>query len=432
MNNTDVYHIPVLLNESIEGMNLKANGIYADMTFGGGGHSKEILRRMGEDCHLYSFDQDEDAEKNIVDDKRFTFVRSNFRYLRNFMRYYGVEQLDGILADLGVSSHHFDDSERGFSFRFDGKLDMRMNKRAGMTAADIVNTYDEEKLADVFYIYGELKNSRKLAATIAKARQQKQITTIGEFLDIIKPLFGREREKKELAKVFQALRIEVNHEMEALKEMLYEATDLLKPGGRLVVITYHSLEDRMVKNLIKAGNIEGKVEQDFYGNVQSPFRAVNNKVIVPTDEEVNQNPRSRSAKLRIAEKRIRYNKELREMEQQNTEQNQNAAPQITLKSIFSGDILGHKFLKKQANLLILIVMLTILYIDNRYNSQQELIEIDKLKKELINAKYDALSVSSELTVRSRQSRIEEFITEENAAEPLQTAATPPFLIRKNN
>ena len=303
MNNTDVYHIPVLLNESIEGMNLHADGIYADMTFGGGGHSKEILRRMGEDCHLYSFDQDEDAEKNIVDDKRFTFVRSNFRYLRNFMRYYGVEQLDGILADLGVSSHHFDDSERGFSFRFDGKLDMRMNKRAGMTAADIVNTYDEEKLADVFYIYGELKNSRKLAATIAKARQQKQITTIGEFLDIIKPLFGREREKKELAKVVQALRIEVNHEMEALKEMLYEATDLLKPGGRLVVITYHSLEDRMVKNLIKAGNIEGKVEQDFYGNVQSPFRAVNNKVIVPTDEEVNQNPRSRSAKLRIAEKR---------------------------------------------------------------------------------------------------------------------------------
>ena len=303
MNNTDVYHIPVLLNESIEGMNLHADGIYADMTFGGGGHSKEILRRMGEDCHLYSFDQDEDAEKNIVDDKRFTFVRSNFRYLRNFMRYYGVEQLDGLLADLGVSSHHFDDSERGFSFRFDGKLDMRMNKRAGMTAADIVNTYDEEKLADVFYLYGELKNSRKLAATIAKARQQKQITTIGEFLDIIKPLFGREREKKELAKVFQALRIEVNHEMEALKEMLYEATDLLKPGGRLVVITYHSLEDRMVKNLIKAGNIEGKVEQDFYGNVQSPFRAVNNKVIVPTDEEINQNPRSRSAKLRIAEKR---------------------------------------------------------------------------------------------------------------------------------
>lgn len=303
MNNTDVYHIPVLLNESIEGMSLHENGLYADMTFGGGGHSKEILHRMGKNCHLYSFDQDEDAEKNIVNDPRFTFVRSNFRYLRNFMRYYGVEQLDAILADLGVSSHHFDDSERGFSFRFDGKLDMRMNKRAGMTATDIVNSYGEEKLADVFYLYGELKNSRKLASTIVKARQLKQITTIGEFLETIKPLFGREREKKELAKVFQALRIEVNQEMDALKEMLYEATDLLKPGGRLVIITYHSLEDRMVKNLIKTGNIEGKVEQDFYGNIQSPFRAINNKVIVPSDEEINLNPRSRSAKLRIAEKK---------------------------------------------------------------------------------------------------------------------------------
>lgn len=303
MNNTDVYHIPVLLNESIEGMSLHENGLYADMTFGGGGHSKEILHRMGKNCHLYSFDQDEDAEKNIVNDPRFTFVRSNFRYLRNFMRYYGVEQLDAILADLGVSSHHFDDSERGFSFRFDGKLDMRMNKRAGMTATDIVNSYGEEKLANVFYLYGELKNSRKLASTIVKARQLKQITTIGEFLETIKPLFGREREKKELAKVFQALRIEVNQEMDALKEMLYEATDLLKPGGRLVIITYHSLEDRMVKNLIKTGNIEGKVEQDFYGNIQSPFRAINNKVIVPSDEEINLNPRSRSAKLRIAEKK---------------------------------------------------------------------------------------------------------------------------------
>ena len=303
MNNTDVYHIPVLLNESIEGMNLKANGIYADMTFGGGGHSKEILRRMGEGCHLYSFDQDEDAEKNIVNDKRFTFVRSNFRYLRNFMRYYGVEQLDGILADLGVSSHHFDDSERGFSFRFDGKLDMRMNKRAGMTAADVVNTYDEERLADIFYLYGELKNSRKLASVLIKARADKPIVTIGDFLEIIKPLFGREREKKELAKVFQALRIEVNQEMEALKEMLYAATEALKPGGRLVVITYHSLEDRMVKNIMKTGNVEGKMEQDFFGNVQTPFKLINNKVIVAGNEEVKQNPRSRSAKLRIAEKK---------------------------------------------------------------------------------------------------------------------------------
>ena len=297
------YHVPVLLNESIEGMNLQPEGIYVDVTFGGGGHSKEILRQGDESIRLFSFDQDEDAEKNIVNDKRFTFVRSNFRYLHNFLRYHDVEQVDAILADLGVSSHHFDDSERGFSFRFDGKLDMRMNKRAGMTAAEVVNTYDEERLAGIFYLYGELKNSRKLASAIAKARANKQIVTIGDFLDIVKPMFGREREKKELAKVFQALRIEVNQEMEALKEMLYAATEALKPGGRLVVITYHSLEDRMVKNIMKTGNIEGKAEQDFFGNVQTPFRLVNNKVIVASDEEVARNPRSRSAKLRIAEKK---------------------------------------------------------------------------------------------------------------------------------
>ena len=304
MNETpQTYHIPVLLNESIEGMNLQPEGIYVDMTFGGGGHSKEILRRGEANIRLYSFDQDEDAEKNIVNDNRFTFVRSNFRYLHNFLRYYNVEQVDGILADLGVSSHHFDDSERGFSFRFDGNLDMRMNKRAGMTAADIVNTYDEERLADLFYLYGELKNSRKLASTIVKARNEKAIKTIGDFLDIVKPLFGREREKKELAKVFQALRIEVNQEMEALKEMLYAATEALKPGGRLVVITYHSLENRMVKNIMKTGNIEGKAVQDFYGNVETPFRLINNKVIVAGKEELESNPRSRSAKLRIAEKK---------------------------------------------------------------------------------------------------------------------------------
>ena len=296
------YHVPVLLNESIEGMNLQPEGIYVDVTFGGGGHSKEILRQGDSSIRLFSFDQDEDAEQNIVNDNRFTFVRSNFRYLYNFLRYHGVEQVDAILADLGVSSHHFDDSERGFSFRFDGKLDMRMNKRAGMTAADVVNTYDEERLADIFYLYGELKNSRKLASAIAKARSTKQIVTIGDFLDIVKPMFGREREKKELAKVFQALRIEVNQEMEALKEMLYTATEALKPGGRLVV-TYHSLEDRMVKNIMKTGNIEGKSEQDFFGNVQTPFRLVNNKVIVASEEEVARNPRSRSAKLRIAEKK---------------------------------------------------------------------------------------------------------------------------------
>ena len=297
------YHVPVLLNESIEGMNLQPEGIYVDVTFGGGGHSKEILRQGDESIRLFSFDQDEDAEQNIVDDKRFTFVRSNFRYLYNFLRYHGVESVDGILADLGVSSHHFDDSERGFSFRFEGKLDMRMNKRAGMTAADVVNTYDEERLADIFYLYGELKNSRKLASSITKARATKPIVTIGDFLEIVKPMFGREREKKELAKVFQALRIEVNQEMEALKEMLSAATEALKPGGRLVVITYHSLEDRIVKNFMKTGNAAGKSEQDFFGNMQTPFRLVNNKVIVASDEEVTRNPRSRSAKLRIAEKK---------------------------------------------------------------------------------------------------------------------------------
>lgn len=297
------YHVPVLLHESIEGMNLHPKGIYVDVTFGGGGHSKEILRQMDSESRLFSFDQDPDAEKNIVNDQRFTFVRSNFRYLHNFLRYYGVEQVDAILADLGVSSHHFDDSERGFSFRFDGKLDMRMNKRAGITAADIINTYEEEKLANVFYLYGELKNSRKLAAVLVKARNVKPVETIGEFIDIIKPLYGKEREKKELAKVFQALRIEVNQEMEALKEMLYAATKALKPGGRLVVITYHSLEDRMVKNIMKTGNVEGKAEQDFFGNVQTPFKLINNKVITPCEDEVQRNPRSRSAKLRIAEKK---------------------------------------------------------------------------------------------------------------------------------
>lgn len=297
------YHIPVLLHESIEGMNLKPGGVYVDVTFGGGGHSKEILRQMDQDSRLLSFDQDEDAERNIVNDKRFTFVRSNFRYLHNFLRYYDVDGIDALLADLGVSSHHFDDSERGFSFRFDGNLDMRMNKRSGMTAADIVNNYEEEKLADLFYLYGELKNSRKLASVLVKARARKQFVTISDFLEVVKPLYGREREKKELAKVFQALRIEVNQEMEALKEMLYAAANALKPGGRLVVITYHSLEDRMVKNIMKTGNIEGKAEKDFFGNIQSPFRLVNNKVIIPSDEEINTNPRSRSAKLRIAEKK---------------------------------------------------------------------------------------------------------------------------------
>ena len=298
----ETYHVPVLLNESIDGLDIKSDGIYIDVTFGGGGHSKEILRILGKKGHLYSFDPDPDAEKNIVNDDRFTFVRSNFRYLKNWMRYYGVDHIDGLLADLGVSSHHFDDETRGFSFRFDAPLDMRMNKRAGTTAAEILNNYDEEQLADIFYIYGELKNARKIAATIAKARNEKKIETTDDFLHVTEKLFQREREKKEMAKMFQALRIEVNHEMDALKEMLNGAKDLLCEGGRLSVITYHSLEDRIVKNMMKAGNVEGKIKQDFFGRIEAPFRLINNKVIVPSDEEQQQNPRSRSAKLRVAEK----------------------------------------------------------------------------------------------------------------------------------
>lgn len=297
------YHVPVLLDESLDGLNIHPSGIYVDVTFGGGGHSREILKRLGTDGCLYGFDQDADAEHNIPADPRFVFVRSNFRYLYNFMRYHGVDgEVDGILADLGVSSHHFDDKDRGFSFRFDGALDMRMNTRSGRTAADILNEYTESALADVFYLYGELRVARRLAALIVRARETKKIETIGDFLEILKPFTGRDKEKKFLAQAFQALRIEVNDEMRALEEMLLHTLRVLKPGGRLVVITYHSLEDRLVKNFLKSGNFEGKTEQDFFGNVQSPFRLINNKVIVPGDEELERNPRSRSAKLRIAEK----------------------------------------------------------------------------------------------------------------------------------
>lgn len=305
------YHVPVLLNESIDGMVIRPGGIYVDVTFGGGGHSSEILRRIVEagGGHLYSFDQDADAEDNIKGlfhahaRENFTFVRSNFRYLKNWMRYYGVEQIDGLLADLGVSSHHFDDESRGFSFRFDAPLDMRMNKRAGKTAADIVNEASEERLADIFYLYGELKQARKIASLLVKRRQERQILTTQDFMLAVEPLFKKEREKKDMAKLFQALRIEVNHEMDALKEMLQSATELLAPGGRLSVITYHSLEDRIVKNLMKTGNVEGKQVKDFYGRVDTPFTVITNKVITPTAEEQQQNPRSRSAKLRIAEKK---------------------------------------------------------------------------------------------------------------------------------
>ena len=297
------YHIPVLMKDSVDGLNISPGGIYVDVTFGGGGHSREILSRLDGSGHLYSFDQDADAEKNIINDGRLTFVRSNFRYLKNWMRYYGVDRIDGLLADLGVSSHHFDDESRGFSFRFDAPLDMRMNKRDGTTAADVVNTYDEERLADIFYLYGELKNSRKIAAALVKARAAKRIDTTQDFIGAVESLFRREREKKDMAKLFQALRIEVNNEMTALKEMLRSATELLRPGGRLSVITYHSLEDRIVKNVMKTGNPEGKMKQDFFGRIETPFKLINNKVITPDDEELENNPRSRSAKLRIAEKK---------------------------------------------------------------------------------------------------------------------------------
>lgn len=310
----ETYHVPVLLNESIAGLNISPGGVYVDVTFGGGGHTRKILELMDETARLFSFDQDADAETNILsvtdtsgrvlnEDSRFAFIRSNFRYLKNWMRYYEVEQIDGLLADLGVSSHHFDDETRGFSFRFDAPLDMRMNRRAGKTAADIINTYDEEQLAHLFFLYGELKNSRKIASLLVKARTQKTILTTGDFLTVTEPLFKREREKKDRAKLFQALRIEVNREMEALKEMLASATALLKPSGRLSVITYHSLEDRMVKSFMKAGNVEGQVQQDFFGRIETPFISINNKVITPSKEEEERNPRSRSAKLRIAEKK---------------------------------------------------------------------------------------------------------------------------------
>ncbi len=311
------YHVPVLLKDSVNGLNIRPGGIYVDVTFGGGGHSREILSRLTADAHLYSFDQDEDAEQNLFlkegmtkDDnlqdsniKNFTFVRSNFRYLKNWMRYYGVEHIDGLLADLGVSSHHFDDATRGFSFRYDAPLDMRMNKRAQQKASDVINEYGEKELADIFYLYGEMKNARQIASTIVRERSKKPILTTQDLLTVIDPLFRREREKKDMAKLFQALRIEVNHELEALHEMLKGATELLRPGGRLSVITYHSLEDRIVKNMMKTGNIEGKVQQDFFGRVESPYILINNKVILPDAEEQELNPRSRSAKLRIAEKK---------------------------------------------------------------------------------------------------------------------------------
>lgn len=317
------YHVPVMLNECLEGLQIRPDGIYVDVTFGGGGHSKAILQQLGHKGHLYSFDQDPDAEKNIVNSEQltanndsygkmpdnFTFVRSNFRYLKNWMRYHGVKHIDGLLADLGVSSHHLDDAERGFAFRFDAPLDMRMNTRAGKTAADILQEADEQELTRIFTLYGELRQAKRMAQAIVKQRQQKAIATTGDLLSVIKPMISPKAEKKEMAQVFQALRIEVNHEMQALEEMLNAACELLTPpdkngenAGRIVVMTYHSLEDRIVKNIIRSGRTDGQVEKDFYGRVIAPLKAINNKVIEASEDEVERNPRSRSAKLRIAEK----------------------------------------------------------------------------------------------------------------------------------
>lgn len=296
------YHIPALLFESVEGLDIKPEGTYIDVTFGGGGHSKEILSRLGISGKLFGFDQDEDAYKNVIHDDRFVFVRSNFRYLSNFLQYYQVEKVDGILADLGVSSHHFDDEERGFSFRFDSQLDMRMNRSAKQTAADILNSYDEEQLANLFDLYGELRMARKIASTIVFARQKKPIETVSEFLEIMERFTLRDKEKKVLAQAFQALRIEVNQELDALTEMLQQSIDCLAVGGRLSVISYHSLEDRIVKNIFRSGNVDGKIKKDFYGNPLTDLKIINRKVIVPSEDEQKNNPRSRSAKLRVAEK----------------------------------------------------------------------------------------------------------------------------------
>ena len=303
MEENTTYHIPALLDETINGLAIKPDGVYVDATFGGGGHSRAIVGKLGENGKLFGFDQDMDAYGNRIDDKRFTFVHGNFRFIKNFLRYYGEASVDGILADLGVSFHHFDDSSRGFSFRFgEGVLDMRMNRDNSTDAKKVINTYGPEELIRIFKLYGDLKNAKKITDRIVKRRAEKEIVTTGDLLDTVRPIVNPKQEKKELAQIFQALRMEVNREVDALAEFLAQTTQLLKPGGRLAVITYHSVEDRMVKNFIRSGNIEGKTETDFFGRTQSPLRAVNNKVIVPSDEEVERNPRSRSAKLRIAER----------------------------------------------------------------------------------------------------------------------------------
>ncbi len=298
---SEIYHIPALLEDSINGLNIKPDGIFADVTFGGGGHSRAILGKLGVNGHLYGFDRDPDALKNAPEDSRFTFVHSNFRYLTNFMRYYSVKHLDGILADLGVSFHHFDDAERGFSFRTDAPLDMRMNRNAPVTAAMIADTYDIGQLEGIFRAFTDLKRPRTVAEAIVKARASHPVDTTFRLADAVRPVISPKSEKKELAQVFQAFRIEVNGEMEALKRFLDAVPKVLRQGGRLAVITYHSIEDRMVKNFMKTGNMEGKEEKDFFGRTSSPWKLITRSPIVPAEEEVGRNPRSRSAKLRIAE-----------------------------------------------------------------------------------------------------------------------------------
>ncbi len=298
----DVYHTPALLNESVDGLNIRSNGVYVDVTFGGGGHSQEILNRLGKKGKLIAFDQDNDAVKNIINDDRFIFVKSNFRFLKNFLRYHKVDKIDGLLADLGVSSHHFDEAARGFSFRFPGDADMRMNTSAKKSAVEVLNDYSEEKLSNIFFFYGELKSAKKMANAIVDFRKSEKITTTRDLLKIMEPFTYKEKENKTLAQAFQALRIEVNDELNALQEMLSQALEMLKPEGRISVISYHSLEDRLVKNFFKTGNFEGRIVKDFFGNVETPFHLINKKIIIPSEEEQSENPRSRSAKLRIAEK----------------------------------------------------------------------------------------------------------------------------------
>lgn len=299
----EAYHIPALLGESMDALDIRPGGTYADLTFGGGGHSRGILERLGPGGRLFAFDQDRDARANLPDDPRITFVESNFRFTRGWLRYHGVQEIDGILADLGVSSHHFDTRERGFSFRFDAPLDMRMNQRGRLTAADVVNRYDHVALTRILRDYGELDKPHKVTQSIERARAHAPIATIDQLIEAVAPQTPRNGESKFLAKLFQAIRIEVNGEMEALSMMLEQSLRVLRPGGRLAVITYHSLEDRMVKNFMRSGNVEGEVEKDFFGQVATPFELVTRKALTPSPEEIEHNPRARSAKLRAAMKR---------------------------------------------------------------------------------------------------------------------------------